>query len=61
MPFTHDTTLSLQALAALVNTRDPDTLSTGRQRVTPCHNLCVTTNSPGTFTPPPQTRRWPSG
>jgi len=31
MPFTHDTTLSLQALAALVNTRDPDTLITGRQ------------------------------
>lgn len=28
MSFTHDTNLSLQALAALVNTRDPDTLAT---------------------------------
>ena len=28
MSFTHDTNLSLQALAALVNTRDPDTLTT---------------------------------
>ncbi|HOQ54013.1 MAG TPA: CGNR zinc finger domain-containing protein [Micropruina sp.] len=28
MDFTHDTRLSLQALAALVNTRDPDTLTT---------------------------------
>ena len=28
MSFTHDTNLSLQALAALMNTRDPDTLTT---------------------------------
>ncbi len=31
MAFTHDTTLSLQALAALVNTREPETLATMEQ------------------------------